>query len=106
MSTHTRAAPAPIRALIFDFDGLLVDTETPAFESWRRIYAEFGEALPLELWKEALGSAHGFDALAHLRARQGDALDWEALRARRLLLKADLSEEQPLLTVVMWFVEV
>jgi hypothetical protein len=26
---------AMIQALVFDFDGLLVGTETPAFESWR-----------------------------------------------------------------------
>ena len=36
-----------IHALIFDFDGLLVDTETPAFESWRALYAEYGYELML-----------------------------------------------------------
>jgi len=54
-----------IQALIFDFDGLLVDTETPAFESWRALYAEYGHELTLELWQGALGTNHGFDALAH-----------------------------------------
>ncbi|HWQ15747.1 MAG TPA: HAD family hydrolase [Roseiflexaceae bacterium] len=87
----------PIRALIFDFDGLLVDTETPAYESWLRIYAEHGLELPLALWKEALGTAHGFDALAHLAARVGPALDRVAVRARRLRLKEELSAGQPLL---------
>ena len=43
-----------IQALIFDFDGLLVDTETPAFESWRALYAEYGHELTLELWQGAL----------------------------------------------------
>ena len=57
-----------IQALIFDFDGLLVDTETPAFESWRALYAEYGHELTLELWQGALGTSHGFDALAHLAA--------------------------------------
>ena len=55
-----------IQALIFDFDGLLVDTETPAFESWRALYAEYGHELTLDLWQGALGTNHGFDALAHL----------------------------------------
>jgi len=55
-----------IRALIFDFDGLIVDTETPALESWRRIYAEYGFELGLEEWSPALGTRHGFDALEHL----------------------------------------
>ena len=55
-----------ITALIFDFDGLLVDTETPAFESWRLMYAEHGHDLTLDLWQGAIGTSHGFDALDHL----------------------------------------
>jgi HAD superfamily hydrolase (TIGR01509 family) len=90
-----------IQALIFDFDGLLVDTETPAYESWLRIYAEYGEELPLALWKEALGTAHGFDALSHLEARVGRALDRAAVRGRRQRLKAELSAPQLLLPGVL-----
>ena len=49
-----------IQALIFDFDGLLVDTETPAFESWRVLYGEYGHDLSLDLWKGSLGTIHYF----------------------------------------------
>ena len=52
-----------IQALIFDFDGLLVDTETPAFESWRALYAEYGQQLSLELWKDSLGTLEGLRVL-------------------------------------------
>ncbi len=31
-----------IKALVFDFDGLMVDTEGPAYESWQEIYQEYG----------------------------------------------------------------
>jgi beta-phosphoglucomutase-like phosphatase (HAD superfamily) len=31
-----------IDALIFDFDGLIIDTETPRFRAWRRTYRRFG----------------------------------------------------------------
>jgi HAD superfamily hydrolase (TIGR01509 family) len=86
-----------IKALIFDFDGLLVDTETPAFESWRVMYAEHGHDLSLELWQGALGTSHGFDALAHLEGLLGRSLDRVADLERRRALKAAMSFDQPLL---------
>jgi HAD superfamily hydrolase (TIGR01509 family) len=86
-----------IQALIFDFDGLLVDTETPAFESWRVMYSEYGHDLSLDLWQGALGTTHGFDALTHLEGLLGRALDRAADLARRRAIKAAMSAEQPLL---------
>jgi len=86
-----------IQALIFDFDGLLVDTETPAFESWRALYAAYGHELTLELWQGALGTSHGFDAAAHLAELATHPIDRAALLARRLAAKHALSAAQPLL---------
>ena len=86
-----------IQALIFDFDGLLVDTETPAFESWRALYAEYGQELTLEQWQGALGTSHGFDALAHLASLATQPFDQPALLERRMAAKHALSAEQPLL---------
>ena len=39
-----------IRGLIFDFDGLILDTEGPVYQSWVELYQEFGEELPFDLW--------------------------------------------------------
>lgn len=95
-----------IRALIFDFDGLIVDTETPALESWRHIYAEYGFELGLEEWSATLGTRHGFDALEHLVGlvaasdpARAAALRAEgaAIRARRQALKDALGAAQGLL---------
>src|SRR3954466_2042054 len=86
-----------IQALIFDFDGLLVDTETPAFESWRALYTEYGRELTLDLWQGALGTGHGFDALAHLATLATQPFDQPALMDRRMAAKYALSAEQPLL---------
>jgi HAD superfamily hydrolase (TIGR01509 family) len=86
-----------IQALIFDFDGLLVDTETPAFESWQAIYAEHGHELSLDLWQGALGTNQGFDALAHLARLSAQPIDRPALLARRQAAKHALSAAQPLL---------
>jgi HAD superfamily hydrolase (TIGR01509 family) len=100
MNNHTNASrslrPA-ITALIFDFDGLLVDTETPAFESWRALYAEHGHELTLDLWKDALGTSHGFDALGHLAGLVGEEFDRDGTLARRMEQKRMMSMDQPLL---------
>jgi len=44
-----------LRALIFDFDGTLVDTETPEVEVWREVFAENGATYPDEYWINAIG---------------------------------------------------
>src|SRR5213076_3378165 len=69
-----------IRALVFDFDGLLVDTEGPIFESWQRIYRERGQELPRERWLTIIGTASGpFDPLLDLGQRTGEKLDRQEL---------------------------
>lgn len=69
-------------ALIFDFDGLIADTETPDYVAWQEIYADYGCPLPLELWALNIGSGHLFDPYAHLELSLGRSLEREALRAR------------------------
>src|SRR2546423_10357354 len=74
----------PIRALLFDFDGLIVDTESPSLAAWRRVYAEHGQELSLERWSAAVGTIGGFDALAYLESLVGSPLEREALRTPEL----------------------
>ncbi len=72
-----------IRALIFDFDGLILDTEGPEFQSWCEIFAAHGCQLDLASWAVTIGTANAFDPYAELEARLGRAVDREAVRARR-----------------------
>ena len=73
-----------IRALIFDFDGTIIDSETPVFEGWQRTYAEHGHELPLDRYVEIIGSAaHTFDPHAHLERLIGRTLDRDELTAER-----------------------
>lgn len=89
-----------ISALIFDFDGLMADTETPALESWRRIYAEHGFDLSLDVWAGALGTNHGFDALAYLTELVGGVDDARAasLRSEATAILARRQELKDMLT--------
>ena len=43
-------------ALIFDFDGLLVDTESSALLAWREQFAVHELVFPLEVWHQYIGS--------------------------------------------------
>ena len=61
-------------ALIFDFDGLIIDSETPLFRIWQEIYVQHGATLTLDMWQHALGTQHGFDPYADLAARSGVTL--------------------------------
>ncbi len=74
----------PIRALLFDFDGLILDTETPELHVWQRIYAEYGFEYPQDLWSQNVGmwANAGFDPVRHLHELTRDSLDLEALRRR------------------------
>ncbi len=74
-----------IRALLFDFDGLILDTETPEVDVWKRIYTEYGFEYPQDLWAQNIGMwprDSGFDPARHLHELAHDSLDEEALRAR------------------------
>jgi HAD superfamily hydrolase (TIGR01509 family) len=87
-----------IRALIFDFDGTIVDTETPEFESWRLEYAVFGVELPLDLWAQLIGTTvpGAFEPYSWLESKIGKALDREPLRVRRRAVMMDLiAAERP-----------
>jgi len=44
-----------IKALIFDFDGLILDTETPEYRAWVEVYEGFGLTLPRDQWMSMIG---------------------------------------------------
>lgn len=64
----------PFSAIILDFDGLIIDSETPLLRIWQEIYAEHGGALTIDLWEPALGTHHGFDPYAELERQTGTVL--------------------------------
>ena len=71
-----------IKALIFDFDGLIFDTEKSDYISWKETYEKYGVELPLNLWQSFIGSI-GFDLYGYLEEQLGESVDREAVRAQR-----------------------
>ena len=72
------------RALLFDFDGLILDTETPEYHVWQAIYREHGFELPDEEWGKIIGGygISSFDAAEHLALLSQGRLDSASLRDR------------------------
>ena len=71
--------PSPIRAVVLDFDGLILDTETPIFEAWRAAYRRRGHDLGIDDWQHSLGTHGGFDPVAHLGRLLGRSVSREEL---------------------------
>jgi putative hydrolase of the HAD superfamily len=44
-----------VKAIIFDFDGTIMDTESTAFRIWREIYETYGHELTIEKWADCVG---------------------------------------------------
>jgi HAD superfamily hydrolase (TIGR01509 family) len=76
---------AMIAALIFDFDGLILDTESSMFETWQEIYAEHNLEFPHQEWANMLGtSSDPQEAYAYLEQHLRAPVDRDQIRARRV----------------------
>lgn len=59
--------PVAIRAILFDFDGLIIDTETAWFEAFVELYREHGLELSPEQYSRCIGTTfEAFDPYAAL----------------------------------------
>ncbi len=79
----TRLVPVDVRAVVFDFDGLLMDTETTMVESWRAEWAHHGLELELDEFWPGHGGDITEDRYAILAAAVGSGFDRAASHARR-----------------------
>jgi HAD superfamily hydrolase (TIGR01509 family) len=93
-----------IQALIFDFDGLIIDTEAPVYQAWAEIYREHDLELDIAFWQTVVGHGPGyFDPIADLERRLRRELDADAIQARRRRRELELvSELQVLPGVRAW----
>ncbi len=73
-----------IEALIFDFDGLILDTETPEFNVLSEIYAEYDAELSIEKWGKIIGGsgADSFDPVSDLEQLSGENISRQTVLDR------------------------
>lgn len=83
-----------IRALVFDFDGLILDTETPLIDAYEAVHAEYGIPFDRALFIRSVGHAdygfdpwHGFSPHADRAALEMKRRDYKdrAVLAQRVL---------------------
>ena len=72
-----------LQALIFDFDGTILDTETHEFRRWEALYQQHGRELLLADWQRGVGTWGAFDPWAGLP---------ETVQARREEVYRELHE--------------
>ena len=90
-----------MNALIFDFDGTIVDTETPAHRSTVEIWDAHGVELDFEWWISGLGTDRSHSWVDELERRTGRRLDHEALLTERRRIKDEITDQQPVLAGVV-----
>jgi HAD superfamily hydrolase (TIGR01509 family) len=86
------------KAVLFDFDGVLVDTEWAIYDAWHRTFRENGHPLPLEVYTQCIGSDFNtWSPKTHLEELTGAAFDWHDLDSKRQRqIEADLAGEGPM----------
>jgi HAD superfamily hydrolase (TIGR01509 family) len=90
-----------IKALLFDFDGLVIDTEYSIYHSWQQLYQEYDCQIPFEQWATTIGAAEHefvFDPLSELERQLGKKFAQpELILDRRREIETKLIEELEML---------
>jgi HAD superfamily hydrolase (TIGR01509 family) len=83
--------PRPVKAVVFDMDGLLVDTEVLYCEALTAEAAAMGHDLPMDVLKRMIGHSWA-GSTSVLKAHFGEEFDTEALREGSIVRFYELAE--------------
>ena len=73
-----------IQAIIFDFDGTILESERPDYEAWNEVFQAHNATLPFALWQQQIGTvSHDFDPYQYLEEQIGRSIDRQTLRQER-----------------------
>jgi HAD superfamily hydrolase (TIGR01509 family) len=92
--------------IIFDFDGLIIDTEMPGCRAWAELFGKYGFSFTIENWKRTIGTGPtAYDPAQHLCQLTNGLLDKETIRKQTLARIHELIESQPLQPGVLEFIQ-
>jgi HAD superfamily hydrolase (TIGR01509 family) len=96
----------PIRAFLFDFDGLIIDTETASRAGWAWLYREHGFELPEDQWATLIGTIGApWEPMRHLEELVGAPIDADALNERRRTHELSLLETEDFRPGILEYLE-
>ena len=95
-----------LRGLIFDFDGLILDTEVPGFTAWKEIFAQYDLPFTHEHWHQAIGTGpSAYDPAFDLCSQVKEPLDAEVIRQMQLARAHEILIDVPILPGVLEFIK-
>ena len=91
-----------IDTVVFDFDGVVLDTEVPTFTAWQEVFESFGQSVDRGLWSGIIGGGQKFfDTMAYLESIVGPLPDREEVRRRKDERAHRMIAENPVLPGVL-----
>lgn len=90
-----------IKAIIFDFDGTILNSEITEHLSWQETYQAFGVELPMAAWLNSIGSIGLFDPYDTLEKLVGRTLDRETILSQRRQRDRELLAQQLIMPGVL-----
>jgi len=80
-----------VEGVVFDFDGLILDTEGPVFVAWQEEFSAHGcPPLTIEEWAIEIGTTGGLDLVELIRTRATRPFDEDAMHERRRIRRDEL----------------
>nr|MBC8280988.1 HAD family hydrolase [Chloroflexota bacterium] len=95
-----------IDALVFDFDGVILDTETPDYQTWQEVFQSHGVVLELSVWTQHIGGRSGrFDWHGHLEELVGISIDRESTQLERRQRYLEIIRASPVLPGILDYIQ-
>ena len=86
-----------IRGLIFDFDGLICDSESTELRAWEKLYGQYDLPFPFDEYKKSIGSVYNDETpLILLKELGGDRVDLDEAKTKIHTYHQELVQVEPL----------
>lgn len=92
--------------MVFDFDGIILNTEEPEFLAWQEVFKNYQSDLSLDKWQITIGTRNVFDPIEELKKTAKVPLpSTEEIYHQKRQIVAKLLENQPVMDGVLDWLE-